>query len=201
MYSGTLLGWIEMRIGCLGPVGTFSEAAARQLYRGANHELILLPSISAVFRAATERQVDVAVVPLKNTLAGDIQATAEGFITYTNVRPIAQIVLPVRQHLLSLPGAELSAIAEVWSNPAALTQCAKWLARAGVLQRQVASTAEAARRTAAAGRPEVAAIASEFAAERYGLAILLHDLQDTQANETTFVSISVVGATSQDDPG
>lgn len=183
-----------MNIGCLGPVGTFSEEAARTLYHGSDFEFVLLPSIPEVFQALGGGMVDIAVVPVENTLAGVIEATASGLSAMSTVHQVTEVVLPVHQHLLGVNGSSVDQIQEAWSNSAALSQCSHWLENRNIRTRSIESTAESARRVAAAHRTDIAAIASEFAAHEYGLSILMRDIQDNPRNETRFIALARTNA-------
>jgi prephenate dehydratase len=94
--------------------------------------------------------------------------------------------LPVRMHLLGLPGAELGAVRTVISHSMALRQCMEALVSLGVETRAAANTAVAARDLS---DPTCAVLASEAAAEAYGLVILRRDVHDDPGNVTRFARV------------
>jgi prephenate dehydratase len=94
-------------------------------------------------------------------------------------------------HLLGLPGARLETVRTAVSHPVALRQCARTLDRLGFAREEAANTAVAA---AALRDPAKAVLASEAAAEAYGLVILLRDVHDRPDNETRFALLAPRGA-------
>jgi prephenate dehydratase len=100
-------------------------------------------------------------------------------------------VLPVPHVLVGLAGTNIDALARVHSHPMALTQCRRFLSSLPDTLPEVApSTAGAARRVAEAGDLRQAAISSRWAAERYGLTVLLNDVSDHAQNYTRFVAVA-----------
>jgi len=101
--------------------------------------------------------------------------------------------MPVRLHLLALPGTWLIDVVTVASHPMALAQCRDWLAGSGLKTRTEGNTAVAARKLASSGDRSLAVIASEDAAHCYDLRILVHDLQDVADNATIFGLVARAG--------
>ena len=83
---------------------------------------------------------------------------------------VGEPVLPVRMHLLGLPGARLEEISTVVSHPVALRQCGRKLDRLGLAREEASNTAVAA---AELRDPSKAVLASSAAAEAYGLVTAL----------------------------
>jgi prephenate dehydratase len=134
---------------------------------------------------------DFAVLPVANSGAGPVTAALEAMAA-AGVVETARIVLPLRQMLLSLPGATFEGLREVRSHPVALAQCAGFLnAHPHLLPRVVADTAGAAREIAALGDPTLAALASARAGAAHGLEIIRPDVHDDPENRTTFVVVAV----------
>ena len=178
-----------MRIGYLGPPGTFSEEALSlcDLARGAERRDY--PSFADIFEAVLKGECDAGLLPIENSLEGSIAATLDLLVHRPGLRIRREVLLPVRQNLLAPEGLELEAVTRVLSHPQPLGQCAGWL-RAhlpGIPHEVMPSTAEAARQAAA--RPGCAAIGSRAGAERYGLAVLRESIQDGEANVTRFVLV------------
>ncbi|MEO6360566.1 MAG: prephenate dehydratase domain-containing protein, partial [Sphingomicrobium sp.] len=73
------------------------------------------------------------------------------------------------------------------SHPMALKQCAKSLELLGLEQQSASNTAAAAQ---ALSDPANAVLASEAAAQAYGLVVLKRDMHDRDDNETTFVVVA-----------
>ena len=183
IMSACLALEIQLRIGYLGPAGTFSHAAVRKHFGdGVNAEPHA--SIDEVFRAAEAGQVDYAVVPVENSTEGAVGRTLD-LVCSTDLSVCGEIKLRVQQNLLS-GAASLTHVTKVYSHAQSLAQCVQWLARhlPGVQRVAVSSNAEAAR--LAAAESGTAAIAGEIAASIYGLAILAAHIEDEPNNTTRF---------------
>lgn len=173
-----------LTIAYLGPVGTFSEAAAIKHF---GHAAIGLPcaSIDDAFRAVERGEAHYGVTPVENSTEGAVNRTLD-LLLPSPLHICGEIMLRVRQHLMRR-GDDLDGIEVVYSHAQSLGQCHEWLNRMlpGVRTIRVTSNGEAARM--AAENPAAAAIAGELAAERYGLDIVARDIEDEPNNTTRFL--------------
>jgi prephenate dehydratase len=178
----------QPRTGFLGPAGTFTEEALRASASGRVEE-VPYPSIYETVMAVHDREVDLAVVPIENSLEGPVTITLDTLATdATDVRIAKEFVLPVSHNLIAREPIPLEQITRVLSHPQATPQCARFLReQLGQAERAAAgSTAEAVRTVAESPEPW-AAIASRLAAELYGASILVEAIEDHPGNETRFV--------------
>jgi prephenate dehydratase len=180
-----------MRVSYLGPPGTFSEEAVARcdLARGA--EAVPFPTFAAAYQAVLDGSVDAAVLPIENSIEGSVGTVLDLLVHRPGPLVRREILLPVRQHLLARPGTRLEDVRRVLSHPQPFGQCAAFLrARlpAATLEPTL-STADAARQVAA-GSLDAAAIGGRAAADRYGLAVLAEDVQDSDENVTRFVLLA-----------
>lgn len=187
-----------MRIGILGPEGTFSETAAMLWLKGRgkakieNVELQYYETIVDVSESIVRREVDYGIVPIENSLEGSVGETLDLLSSENNeaeMRIVGEILVPIKICLLAKGSFAL--IRKVVSHPHALAQC-KQLIRGrlkvkGVEVKSVESTAGAAKM--AMEDEEIAALASEEAAKKYGLTILAENVQDKES-VTRFVALS-----------
>jgi len=178
-----------MRVGYLGPPGTFSEEALSKcdLTRGAERRDY--PTILDALEAIGSGEVETSLVPIENSLEGSVNATLDALVHRPGLRIRREVLLPIEEQLLALPGTQLAEVERLLSHPQPLGQCAGFLREhfPGLPQEATTSTAEAARQ--AAGRKGVAAIGSRAAAERYGLSILRENIQDGEGNTTRFILV------------
>jgi len=170
----------------LGGRGSFSEEACQMFLPAC--ELMPLPDFEAVARAVCQGSADVGVLPIRNSVAGPIDAVRV-LLAHPELRTIGEEDLDVRLHLLAPRGAGIDAIRHVASHKAALAQCAVFIATRDLAAVEAPSTAEAARQVADDGNCEQAAIASEAAAELYGLTILERDVQGSAPSITRFAIV------------
>ena len=172
-----------MKVVHQGVPGAFSHEACLAFLPG--HEPVGVPSFARVFEAVERGEADCGLLPWANNNAGPVLEVHERLASLGS--PILQRhELPVRLHLMTLPGVELASVTTAVSHPMALKQCAASLERLGLLPEAASNTAAAAQSLA---DPTKAALASEAAARAYGLAILEADLQDNPDNRTMFIVI------------
>ncbi len=185
-----------LRVAFLGPEGTFTHLAARHQFGGSSQALPQ-GTIAAVFQAVERQRADYGVVPVENATEGAVESTLDAFLD-SPIRICAEILLPVDQALLLRPELDLGAIRRVYSHPQALGQCRRWLeAHLPQADRiEAPSTSEAAR--LAREDAEGAAVASELAAELFGLKVAETKIQDLAANATRFL---VLGPTTPEPTG
>jgi prephenate dehydratase len=185
-----------MKLGYLGPPGTFSEEALRAQPLDPESELVPFASIHETVMAVQGGSVDRALVPIENALEGGIPATLDALaVDAGDVAIVGEAVLAIRNCLVARDDLALDAIAAVVSHPQPLAQCARFLRselpRAEV--RAAASTAEAVRTVAAADEPW-AALGPRGAAERYRCRVLREGIDDDPDNATRFVWLAPTGS-------
>lgn len=170
-----------------GALGAFSEEAVRALVPDA--EPVPRSTFDAVVSAVESGEDPLGVVAVENTLHGAV-AEAYDALERGNAKVVAEVAIPIRHCLLGVPGASIDALREARSHPVALSQCRGFFAsHPGIRAQAVYDTAGAAEEVARSGDPLVAAIASRRAGERYGLEVLMADLQDRDDNQTRFYLI------------
>src|SRR5690606_13279109 len=156
IMSACLAQQEPLRVGFLGPEGTFSQQAVHKHFGHSAHGLPL-PSIEEVFQEVENKNADFGVVPVENSGQGTIQSTLDMFLT-SRLKICGEVELRVHPHLLSRTG-RIEDIERVYSHPMSLAQCKAWLRQnlPDAERIPVASNAEAARR--ARNADDAAAIA------------------------------------------
>ena len=172
-----------MSVAYQGVPGAFSHEACLRFLPG--HAAVPVPAFSDVIQAVASEQAEFGMLPLSNNEAGE--TGARELIASSDLRIVAEHVLPIRMHLLGLPNATLGGIRTVASHPVALRQCTRTLSRLGLATEAAANTAVAAK---ALDRLDRGVLASEAAADLYGLSVLVSDVQDRSDNATTFAVVA-----------
>lgn len=175
------------RVAFQGIAGAYSEQATRQ-YFGPQVETVPCDDLVDVFFAVENEQVDYGMVPVENAVAGTV-ANAYELLLDHDLCIHAEVILHVQHMLLALPGTELGELKYVRSHPQALAQCRHYLERHNLTPIPAYDTAGSARELAASTATDKkanAAIASQLAAELYGLSILDQNIQDSAHNYTRF---------------
>jgi prephenate dehydratase len=183
-----------MRVGFLGPAGTYSQEAVYAGPGSENFEPVPLPSVHDAVMAVHEGRVERALVPIENSLEGAVNATLDTLAFETDdVQIVGEIVVPIHHCLIAREPVELDRIVAVTSHPQASGQCAAFL-RARLPQAAIvdaASTADAVRTVAERdGSEPWAALGSRAAAALYGCAVLASDVEDPPGSQTRFVWIA-----------
>lgn len=175
-----------MNIAFLGPEGTFTEAAALKHF-GHSVDTLPLTTIDEVFRAVEAGEAHYGVVPVENSTEGVESPTLDRFVR-SPLKICGEVELRIHHHFM-VRGGTLSDVRRVYSHRQSLAQCREWLEAnlAGVERVAVSSNAEAAR--VAGGESGAGAIASDVAAEFYGLQVLARNIEDEPNNTTRFMVI------------
>ncbi len=177
-----------MRIGYLGPPGTFSDEAVSHCDLAAGGEAVPFQSFGEAYEAALAGAVEAALLPIENSIEGSITTVLDLLVHRPGLRIRREVLLSVQQCLLGPAGMRLQDVRRVLSHPQPLGQCARYLREKlpGAVLEATRSTTEAAAKVAA-GEPGAASIGSRAAVARYGLAVLAEDIQDASENLTRFV--------------
>jgi prephenate dehydratase len=185
-----------MRVGYFGPEGTFTQEALLAATRGADLDLVPLPTIYDTVMAVHDGSVQRALVPIENSLEGSVNATLDALAMETEeVRILGEVVHPIVQCLIARTELDLSEIEVVVSHPQASAQCARFIRTRLPAARVLvgSSTAEAVRQVSTQDGPW-AALGNRLAAERYGCQVLRAGVEDVADNETRFVWLGPAGA-------
>jgi chorismate mutase / prephenate dehydratase len=186
IMSACLAQQEPLKVGFLGPEGTFSQQA---VYKHFGHSAKALPlaTVEEVFDEVAAGHADFGVVPVENSGTGTIQSTLDLFLT-SPLMICGEVELRVHQYLLSRTG-HIEDIERVYSHALSLAQCKSWLRQnlPKVEKHAVVSNAEAARR--ARNADDAAAIAGENAAHAYGLKVVAGPIEDRADNTTRFLVI------------
>ncbi|HEX8915279.1 MAG TPA: prephenate dehydratase [Humisphaera sp.] len=190
VMSGSFALEKPLRIGYLGPAGTFSHAAAVRKF-GSSVEYVPLADIPSVFEEVVRGHCDYGMVPVENSLHGGVIDTLDAFLS-SSAKIYAEVKVTIHHHVLAREPWER--IKVIQSKPEVFGQCRKWLASTA-RDRDVqpaASTSKAAE--TASTTPGVAAIGSTLAGELHGLHVLFENIEDDPDNQTRFFVLSREGA-------
>lgn len=170
-----------------GLPGAYSHLACGEIYPSS--ETIACTTFEDAFATVQEGRAEFGMIPIENSLGGRV-ADIHRLLPATNLYIVAEHFQEVHHHLLAPKGASLDSIKRVLSHVQALTQCREQLRSLDVEAVTRADTAGAAQEVAELGDPASAAVASELAAEIYGLEIIRKHIEDRIGNTTRFVVLS-----------
>jgi prephenate dehydratase len=177
-----------MRVGHLGPAGTYSEEAA---LRRAGAEPVAFPTLPDTIAAVAAGEVELSVLPIENSLEGSVGITLDALAARQDVTITGELVLPIRVNLIAGAAVDPAAVTHVVSHPQPLGQCAGYLRRRLPQAERLpaSSTAEAVRQVVQAGHGW-AALGPRRAAELYGAVLVEQDVADDPGNATRFVWVA-----------
>jgi len=201
-----------LKVGFLGPEGTFCEEASSLYLNKIGKKLELIPysTIHDLMHAVDQKKLDEGIVPLENSVEGTVNIVLDILISEVNLKIYQEIILPVRHFLMSPRGTTLKKITDVISHPQAIDQCKKFL-RTKLRKAEIHlaySTADAAQEVALGLEGEAiprivgyhyiastknrvfAAIGTRAAAKMYGLKIIASNVHDYIDNATRFIALS-----------
>lgn len=181
----------RLRIGFLGPFGTFCEQALRTEQDLAAGELIPFRTVPDVLDAVDADEIALGFVPIENSIEGTVNFAQDALAFDHDLLIQREVVLDIEQCLLAPAGTNLADVKVVLSIPVATAQCHQFLRRVlpDAELHAATSTAEAARILGETPTSGMAAIAPRVAAGLYGLEIIASGIADNDANQTRFVLV------------
>jgi len=166
----------------LGPEASNTHAAAMKKF-GASVDYHAMATIGDIFTAVEKGEADVAVIPIENSTEGSVRETLDSFVE-SDLKIVAQIHMEITHCLISR--SPLEKIERVYSKDQALGQCRHWLQR-HLPHAQLVDAASTSRAVQIArDDPVAAAVASELAADHYGVPVVARNIQDRVDNTTRF---------------
>ncbi|HEX3002822.1 MAG TPA: prephenate dehydratase [Angustibacter sp.] len=188
---------MSTRYGFLGPAGTFTEAALRQVLP-ADADAVAMASVDAALAAVRAGDLDAAVVPIENSVEGGVSATLDALASGAALRVTREMLVPITFVLAARPGTALADVRRIASHPHGWAQCRGWVGATlpeavYVPALSTAAAAEGLDVTLGDAPPYDAALCAPLAAERFGLEVLADDVGDNAAAVTRFVLVQRPG--------
>ncbi len=176
---------LKMKVGYLGPKGTFSYEICCNTY-DEQYEKIAFKTIGDLIQALECNEIDEAITPIENSLQGCVTETIDSIIKSKNIHIYAEEILKINQNLMAKEKCEFNEIKKIYSHPQALAQCRKFLENnfkeAEIIE--ISSTALAAKEISK--KKNTACICSIGCKDKYNLQVLEENIQDNNLNETRF---------------
>lgn len=122
-------GRLRLNIGCLGPEGTYTEEARDVLLMGNSHQNMkkdFLQKNVEVVEKVDKGEYDIGVIPVENSIEGEVVDVWKTLIRTTNTNILAEVVMPI-QHMLI--GKENEEILTILSHEQALGQCRHYISQ------------------------------------------------------------------------
>jgi prephenate dehydratase len=176
-----------MIVGFQGVRGAYSELAIYKHF-GEGTKTKGYDASEEVILALMNREVDCAMLPIENSIAGTVTVNCDLLQRY-DVAIIAEIFLPIHHCLLSHKGSTLDEVKEAFSHPVALDQCKEFIKKHHLKAMPEFDTAGSAKIVSERKKKGEGAIASEFCASIYGMEVFAKNIETVENNSTRFLCI------------
>lgn len=186
LMSGSFSLELPLRVGYLGPAGSFSHLAAVRHF-GSSVEWDDLHEIEHVFEEVAAKRCNYGLVPYENSIGGGITDTLDAFQKY-DVNVYAEALIDVSQTLLG--NCQPNEIKRIYSKPQIFSQCRNWLSKHYPEAELIPMASSSAAVRHAADESNAAAIGSQLAGEIYGVKPLFDHIEDKPNNVTRFLIIA-----------
>lgn len=175
------------RIAFQGELGAYSHQACTQ----ARPEMGVVPcqTFEDVVELTRSGEVELGMLAVENSTYGRV-ADVHSLLPRAGLHIVDEAFVRVHVNLLGVKGATLDQITEAHGHVVILPQCAGFLKKHGIKGKVSSDNARAAREVAERGDPTRAALASELAAEIYGLDVIARHIEDHANNTTRFLVMS-----------
>ncbi len=186
IMSACLAQQEPLKIGFLGPEGTFTQTA---VYKHFGHSVRALPfhTIDEVFQEVECGAADFGVVPIENSTEGSVNNTLDMFLT-SPLKIAGEIELKIEQRLMA-QSKGLEKIERICAHEQSLAQCRGWIRENLPHVELIGMPSNAAGARRARDEGGTAAIGPEVAADVYELEILVNNIEDRPDNATRFLVI------------
>lgn len=180
-----------IKVGYLGPQGTFTHKAALDFFPKAGTDYIPCETILKIFENIEKDIFEFGIIPIENSLQGTVRETLDLLIE-KNPIIYGEIEHRIILNLISLKTSDLSKIRNIYSHPQAIAQANTWIKTnlPTVKMINTNSTAEAVKTVKKLNDEKNGAIGTEFASKIYDLKILNSNIEDNPSNFTRFLIIS-----------
>jgi prephenate dehydratase len=175
------------KVGYNGRPGAFADVACEMAFPTADR--IAMPSLETTIASLVRGEVDRILLPCENSLVGRVPDVHK-IVPDSGLHIVGEHFQRVEHCLMAPAGATLASIRRVRSHPVALGQVSRLIAALDLEAIAAPTTSHAAELVASREDPSEAAIASDLAANLYGLNILKRNVEDDPHNTTRFYVLS-----------
>jgi prephenate dehydratase len=176
----------------LGPAGTFTEAALKQVPEAAGKAWRSVNNVGEALADVTSGRSVAAMIAIENSIEGGVSATQDALATVPGLRIVGEVLVPVNFVLVARPGTALEDVRVVNAHPVAYAQSRGWLERHLPEHGHIpaSSNVQAAASLLEPGSTADAAVAPPGITDHYGVEVLARELGDNPNAVTRFVLVS-----------
>jgi prephenate dehydratase len=175
----------------LGPAGTFTEAALKQVPGAVGQLWRSVNNVGEALHDVVTGTSVAAMIAIENSVEGGVSATQDALASIPGLRIIGEYLVPVNFVLVARPGVTLADVRVVNAHPVAYGQTHLWLDKNLPEHEHLPSTSNvAAAASLTDGGVADAAIAPPGITDHHDLTVLAHDIGDNPNAVTRFVLVS-----------
>jgi chorismate mutase / prephenate dehydratase len=175
-----------------GETGAYSEMAVYKFF-GSKVDPVPCKDFREVFESVKTGAVPHGVVPIENSIEGSVNQNYDLFLAY-DLKVCGEVAIKLAHVLIANPNTELENVKTVYSHPQALAQCRSYLEKHKWEISPAYDTAGSVKIIKEKNLTNAAAIASEKAADLYGMKILARNISDNPSNYTRFLVLGTEDA-------
>ena len=179
----------------LGPAGTFTELALRQVKAAVGQEWKPVLSVADALNAVLTGKAYRAIVPVESSVEGGVSATLDALATTEGLQIYGEYLVPVNFNLVAKPGVKLSEVKTIAAHPVAYAQVRKWLSENVKGHKHLHSTSNAAAASDLWENEKLdAAVSTPNITDHYMVKVLAKNIADNKNAETRFIAVGKKGA-------
>lgn len=179
----------------LGPAGTFTELALRQVKAAANQEWKPVLSVADALAEVLSGKAFRAIVPVESSVEGGVSATLDALATTEGLQIYGEYLVPVNFNLVAKPGVKLADVKTIAAHPVAYAQVRKWLGANIKNHKHLQSTSNAAAASDLWENEKIdAAVSTPNITDHYMVKVIAKNIADTKHAETRFIEVGKKGS-------
>lgn len=172
-----------------GVEGSFSSIALKAFFKdGCNKKNV--DTFEETFEILYNKEADYGILPIENSSTGAINEVYDLLLKY-QMHIIGDIYLPIKHHLIGIEGTEVETIEAIFSHEQGFKQSKKFLSQYKWDHYSLSNTAKSAEHVKELNSSKYGAVASQEAADVYGLSIIAENIHEHDYNSTRFVILSL----------
>ena len=175
----------------LGPAGTFTEAALKQVPEAVGAEWRSVNNVGEALDDVVAGRSAAAMIAIENSVDGGVSATQDALATTPGLQIVGEYLVQVDFVLVARPGTALADVATIAAHPVAYAQSRRWLDSALPQHAHLIATSNVAAAASLLDSDVAdAAIAPPGITEHYAVEVLAEHIGDNQEAVTRFVLVS-----------
>jgi prephenate dehydratase len=179
------------RYSFLGPAGTFTETALKQVKEAEGQIWQPVANVSEALNDVVTGRSDAAMIAIENSVDGGVTVAQDALATMPDLQITGEYLVPVSFILVARPGMSFEQVSVIGAHPVAYAQCQKWLGAhlPGHVHLQAGSNVQSVSDLFTDDSTLDAAIAPPSITDHYEVDVLATGIEENPNAETRFVLV------------